>query len=332
MILHVTLISLIVIILGISGLKLYHWSTATADISFEHINQDEFISESEDFFATADIDKIEHYQDDGVLSVVMLGDDSLADYNDGSGIPYLVSEKVNQYQTTQVYNCCFPGSTMTASVNGLKKEENPDDSFSFYYTALCILNNNYTLLYEGLESSSMIDSTYACKIQTLEDLDFNKIDIIVLSYGARDYLCNRQVIPVSDSEELAFTQDQTIYTDSLRQGIRWIKSAYPQIQFVVMSPTFCYYETPDGSLLGCDVNRNQVNANMADYMVCSKISCVMENVTFLDNYWGIPIHSDNAEEYLTDSSIFPNAKGRELIADKLANVLNTKIYYKRSED
>lgn len=323
---HIIMISLIVIVLGISAIKLYHWSTATAEISLENINTEDFISESEDFFATADISKIENYQDDGILTVVMLGDASLLDYEDGSGIPYLVGQKVSEKQEISIYNCCFPGATMTSSKPGLD-ETNGDDAFSFYYTSLCILNDVYVILNEGLETSTIADQTFRTKVQTLEDIDFNKVDVIVLSYGAQDYLQDRYVIPEGDSEEQLFTQNPVIYTDALRQGIEWIRLAYPQIQFIVMSPTFCYFEEENGDLSDCDVRRNQVNANMADYMVCSKIAAVNENVTFLDNYWGIPINSDNAPEYLTESHVYPNAKGRELIAEKLANVLTTKVYY-----
>lgn len=323
---HIVMISTIIILLGISGIKLYYWSTATTQISLEDIKQEDFISESEDFFATVDVQKIDNYQDDGILTVVMLGDASLSDYEDGSGIPYLVSEKIRESQNICVYNCCFPGSTMTSSRQSLN-EENPNDAFSFYYTSLCILNNTYILLQEGLAHATIADHTFQNTIQTLQDIDFTKVDIIVLSYGANDYLQDRQVIPEQNTEEQPFTQNSTIYTDALRQGIQWIKMAYPQIQFVVMSPTFCYYEEKNGSLTGCDIHRNQVNANMADYMVCSKIAAVNENVTFLDNYWGIPINNENAAEYLSENNLYPNAKGRELIADKLANVLATKIYY-----
>ena len=62
-------------------------------------------------------------------------------------------------------------------------------------------------------------------------------------------------------------------------------------------------------------------------MISAKSAAVQMNATYLDNYWGIDINAENADNYLTDSTTYPNADGRKLIADKLSETINEKIYY-----
>lgn len=323
---HIILISLIVFVIGLTAVKIIRWSNSSDDIDFDAINTDEFMSESEDFYVTKEISQIENYVDDGILTVVMLGDESLMSYEDGSGVPERVQELLKEEQKIQVYNCSFQGATMSTQNEGFDGTYG-EDAFSFYYTAMCILNDTYLLLDQGLETTKAKDSYYEKHIDTLKSIDFSTVDVIVLSYGIQDYLQSRYVVPANDTTEQIFTQDSTIYTDALIQGIEWIRMTYPQIQFVVMSPTFCYYVEEHGEKSNCDVRKNDVNAVMSDYMVCGKVAAVSINVSYLDNYWGIPIHAENAEEYLTDSPYYPNAKGRDLIAKKLSSVLQSKIFY-----
>lgn len=324
---HIILISLILFVICLTAIKIIRWSTSSSEIDFSEIDMNEFMSESEDFYATKDISNIENYEDDGILTVVMLGDDSLQEYADGSGVPEQVRSLLEKEQPVEIYNCNFHGATMTSKNEGFDGTYG-EDAFSFYYTSMCILNDTYLILDKGLETTQHKDAFYEKHIDTLKSIDFSKVDVIVLSYGAEDYLLSRYVVPANDTTEQIYTADSTIYTDALIQGVTWIQMAYPQIQFVVMSPTFCYYVETNGELSDCDIRHNDVNGVMSDYMVCGKVAAVQINTTYLDNYWGIPIHSENAKEYLTESTTYPNADGRALIAKKLAHVLQTKIYYK----
>lgn len=325
--LHIILISLILLVIALTLFKIIRWSKSSSNVDLGKYDMDEFLSESEDFYATKEISKIEKYEDDGILTVVMLGDTSLQSYEDDTGIPEQVQKLVSDTQPVEIYNCNFQGATMSTQNEGFDGSYG-DDAFSFYYTAMCILNDTYLILEQGLETATHKDNFYQAHIEQLKEIDFSKVDIIVLSYGAEDYLKSRYVVPANEEAEQIYTQDPTIYTDALIQGIEWIHMTYPQIQFIVMSPSFCYYPETDGSKSNCDIRRNDVNAVMSDYMVCGKVAAVSINVTYLDNYWGIPIHAENAETYLTDSTTYPNALGRELIAKKLAHVINTKVYYK----
>lgn len=316
---HIILISIIVLLFSSSFIKLYLWDKSSADIQTEDIKDTDFDTETEDFYVAVDPARIESHPDDGITTILMLGDSSLDDYADNTGIPTLVRETTD----ATVYNCSFANSTMATHYAGYDGSYG-NDAFSFYFLSMCIMNNLYTLQHQGLDTATITNDSFAGKLDLLESLDFQSIDIIVLSYGAEDYLLGHEV---QDLEYIG-SYRSTVYTEALAQGIDWIRSAYPHIQFIVMSPTFCCYPEDDGTYSAGDTRKNAADATLAHYMISAKNIAVQKNVTFLDNYWGINIHADNASEYLTESSTYPNAKGRQMIANKLATTITEKIYYK----
>ncbi len=320
-IMHIILLSIIVVLFGSSFVKLYLWDKSSAEIQTNDINEAEFDTETEDFYVTVDPEKITNYIDDGVTTILMLGDSSLNDYADGSGVPTLVREATDAV----IYNCNFANSTMSTHNPGYDGSYG-NDAFSFYYLSLCILNDVYELQHLGLQTATISDETFSNKLDLLEDIDFNTIDIIVISYGAEDYLLSREVETLISPD----TYRSTIYTEALAQGIDWIRMAYPQIQFIVMSPTFCCYPENDGSYSTSDTRKNDVDATLANYMIAAKNIAVQKNVTYLDNYWGINIYAGNADSYLTESSTYPNAEGRKMIAEKLTTTITEKIYYNKN--
>ncbi|MBQ7943845.1 MAG: SGNH/GDSL hydrolase family protein [Lachnospiraceae bacterium] len=317
---HIILLSAIVLLFAASFIKLYLWDKSSAEIPTDDFSAENFDTETEDFYVTVDPDRIENHTDDGITTIVMLGDSSLNDYTDESGVPALVREATE----ATIYNCSFANSTMSTQNTGFDGTYG-NDAFSFYYLSMCIMNNIYQIQHTGLESATIKDETFSNKLDLLESIDFNTVDIIVVSYGAEDYLLSREV----ETLEIPTTYRSTIYTEALAQGIDWIRMAYPHIQFIVMSPTFCCYPEEDGTYSAGDTRKNDVDATLANYMIAAKNIAVQKNVTFLDNYWGIDIHAGNADAYLTESSTYPNADGRKMIADKLTTTITEKIYYEK---
>lgn len=317
---HIGMISVIVIIFATIAIKLFLWDNSAEEIPVEIFDTNVFDTEPEDYYYTVDTSTIKNYTDDGELTVVMLGDDSIKEHSDGSGIPSLVAKDT---QAT-TYTCSFPD--MTIATQNMEFDVNYGyDAFSFYYTALCISKNDYAFLRDVLPTLPATDRTadYESALATLENIDFNTVDVMVISCGAQDYLKGYTQVNTIFPESYISNS----YVDSIMQGINWIREAYPQIQFVLMSPTFCYYVEEDGSYANCDVKKNADNGTLADYMISAKSAAVQMNATYLDNYWGIDINADNAEQYLTGNTTYPNADGRKLIADKLSKTINEKIFY-----
>lgn len=271
-------------------------------------------SESEDYFTAMDPELLADREDDG-LYILFLGDDIFTYGDTDTSIPNQVAEATG----ATVYNCAFSGSTL-ASKNLVFDEEYCNDVFSFSRLAYCIKSGDFTLVDYYKELADIYDGSYDEAINTLKNIDFNQIDVICLGYGTYDYLNGYMTTDVNNASAA------NAVTGALTTGITAIREAYPHIRFVVMSPTFCYYDEGDGTLSQGDIRRVGItDETLGGYIVAMKAICVELNVSFLDNYFGIPLNAETAQQYL-DDAIHVNDTCRKLIADKVINYIKTKMY------
>lgn len=272
-------------------------------------------SESEDYFVVMDQTLLEGREDDGELHILFLGDDIFTYGDSSQSIPNQVAAATG----AAVYNCAFPGSTLSLS-NPTFNESNCNDVFSFFMISLCINANDFSFMdyYKG--SADIYDSSFDSAIEQLKTIDFNKIDVIFLGYGTYDYLNGHM------TTDIANPLAPNAVTGSLDAGISTIQQLYPHIRFVLMSPTFCYYDEGNGTLTQADIRRvGSTNETLGGYIVAMKAMCVELNISFLDNYFGIPLNAETAQQYLVDA-VHVNDECRKLIADRIINYIKTKMY------
>lgn len=271
--------------------------------------------ESEDYFVAMDPSLLEGREDDGELHILFLGDDIFTYGDSTQSIPNQVASATD----ATVYNCAFPGSTLSLSTPTFD-ESNCNDVFSFAMIALGINANDFLFMDYYKESADIYDSTFDHTIEQLKSIDFNKIDVIFLDYGTYDYLNGHMTTDITSPMALHAV------TGSLNAGISAIQQSYPHIRFVLMSPTFCYYDEGDGTLTQADIRRvGSTNETLGGYIIAMKAMCVELNISFLDNYFGIPLNAETAQQYLVDA-IHVNDECRKLIADKVINYIKTRMY------
>lgn len=295
-------------------IKVIIWNNGTD----YHFNGPEDLSsldaESEDYFTAMDPELLAGREDDG-LYILFLGDDIFTYGDTDTSIPNQVAEATG----ATVYNCAFSESTL-ASKNLVFDEEYCNDVFSFSRLAYCIKSGDFTLVDYYKERADIYDSSYDEAIDTLKSIDFDQIDVICLGYGTYDYLNGYMTTDVNN------TSAANAVTGALTTGITAIREAYPHIRFVVMSPTFCYYDEGDGTLSQGDIRRVGItDETLGGYVVAMKAICVELSVSFLDNYFGIPLNAETAQQYL-DDAVHVNDTCRKLIADKVINYVKTKMY------
>lgn len=315
---HIFFLSVIAIIFIIAVVKLIIWNNGT---KFEVSDTSENLNtEVEDYFVTMDPALLEGREDDGVTTIVMLGDDILSSQRGEDGVATLVKESTN----STVYNCSFEGSSMASAKAVMDLDNHPMDAFSAYRISSCIATEDFQLLDYALANLEEPESYFADTIELLRNMDFNNVDIIMLHYGVNDYLAGRVTTNIYDPNDVASV------TGSLAYTIETIQNKYPHIRIVVSSPTFCYYEEEDGTLVGSDLRKtgdNDLNTlgSLGDYMIAMKVICVERNVTFIDNYYGVNINTETAQQYLEDN-VVPNKEGRKMLADHISDVVNNKLY------
>ena len=305
---HIVILSAIFIILGLSIWKLAVWNLGT-DSEISSDTTDVIIeAENEDYIVYADKSLQEEYED-GITTVLMLGDNILSDYQKSDG----VANQLASLTGATVYDCSFSNMRL-ASQSPVYDATIPNDAFSFYYLANCIATGDYTTLYESLPTLTGANDSFTDTIKTLEGLDFDKIDVITILYGPSDYLNGKLVSNPGDTKDIAS------YSGSIASGISLLQEAYPHIRIVFVSPNYCMTTDENGESVSSDLYSNDYG-RLVDYMIAAKNVAVEYNFTFLDNYWGLGINSANYEDYLEDNYLYPNGAGRTLIAQRIAEIV-----------
>ncbi|MCM1537149.1 MAG: SGNH/GDSL hydrolase family protein [bacterium] len=253
-------------------------------------------------------------RDDKETQILFLGDDILTYGSQESSIPVRTAAATG----ATVYNCAFPGSSFASRYETFN-EEYCTDVFSFVRIAYCIKSGDFTLLDAYKTEADIYDPSFDTAVTQLQMIDFNQIDMIFLGYGTHDYL-NGYATAAADNQKSVTSMTGALYT-----GIDVIHEAYPHIRFIVLAPTFCFYDEGNGTLSPGDVRRvGASDENLGGYVVALHAMCELAGSSFLDTYFGIPLSAENAQEYLVDN-IHVNDEVRRLIADRVIDFIENKL-------
>ncbi len=304
---HILLLAAILIIAAIAAIKLAIWNKGVkSDFDPDNIAEG-YDVEALDTIIPLSESKLEGHEDDGVTTILCLGNNPLTDETGEKGLTSLLSSKTNAI----VYNGGFPESTVAARYSSYN-EGYPRDNFNLPYVAQSICTGDFS----RLESAAAIEenSLYMQTVETLKSIDYSKIDMIAIIYDGTDYLAGIPSDNPNDPHELS------AYTGGLRVAIETIQETYPYIRIVVMSHTYAQSIDADG---------NYQNGGMADlgngalphYLIKEIDVAISCGVSIIDNYYGT-INEDNYLDYMIDN-IHLNDAGREAMADRLAEFVNT---------
>lgn len=304
---HILLLAAILIIAAIAVAKLVIWNIGTkSDFNPDTISKETDVEALDTIIPLSD-SKLEGHEDDGITTVLCLGNNPLTDETGEKGFTSLLASKTN----ATVYNGGFPASTIGTRYSAYNAEY-PKDNFNLPYVAQSICTKDFS----GLEAAAAAEqeSIYKETVETLKSIDYGKVDIIAIVYDGADYLAGIPSDNPNDPYELS------AYTGGLRTAIETIQNTYPYIRIVVMSHTFAQ---------SIDANGNYQNGGSTDlgngalphYLLKEidvSISC---GVSIIDNFYGT-INELNYRDYMIDN-IHLNDAGRNIMADRLAEFINT---------
>ncbi len=308
--LHIALIALILLI-GIFGLiRLLLWNRGNDSGYDPNEVTTEFDTEPEDYFVPQSSDTVSLQKDDGVTSILLLGNGALAATKKEEDS---IGRQLEALTGGKVYDASINHSYL--SVKNMPYDESyPADVFSLYWIAQCIASGDYTLLEDHAriwDGDPYVQET----VEMLKSLDMTAIDTIVIMYDSHDYEAERILAGPYD-DTLAAT-----CCGCLQQALLLLQQAYPQARIIVSSPFFAYIEDGDGKLQpGSILNMGQ--GTLADYMIAYKNIAVNANVSFIDHYFGT-ITEDNYEKYLEDDKEHLNGSGRTAIAKRIASFIGS---------
>lgn len=305
---HLILLAVIVLIIIFCAVKLYIWNKGVPSDYDPNRQTTDFDTEAMDYIIPLAPDKLEGREDDGVTTILCLGDDPFS-LDQGSGG---LAEQIAAKTGATVYNGSFTGTTMAVQF-----EDYNDgyilDAFAFVNVAKSLASGNFDLL--STAASYSFDQAFPQTVSTLESIDMNSLDMICIMYDGSDYINRR---PCEDPNH---PDNPQTYTGALRSGIQAIQEAWPHIRIVVMSHTFCRNVNEEGNFENGD-RVDLGNGTLSHYLQKELDTTSELGVSFIDNFYG-SINEDNYLDYMTDYIHFNDA-GRELLATRFAECIFPK--------
>ena len=307
---HVILISLIVILLGISAFRLYKWNQGEQIYVDPNADTSQFDVEALDSIMPLPPAKQAGHTYDDELSILFLGDFNIAAMPDKEdSFPNLVASLTG----ATVYNGAFPNCSLAAKNLNFTESDEPSDAFSLPYIAEAICSGDFSLQTSIIEAYRSDGITSQAALKTLKDVDYNSIDVLCIAYSATDYLFQRGVENPEDPYEIC------TYTGALRTAIEKIQQTYPFMRIIVMSPCYVYVTNEDGSVIESGTT-NFGHGALPHYLLKEIDVCTELAVSIVDNFYGT-INQDNYKEYYSDDPYYSSEVGRKKMAERFSEAL-----------
>lgn len=309
---HYIFLIAIVLLMGLVIFKIYQWNKGTAsDYDPNHIDTS-FDSEVLDVVFPIMPAALAAQKDDGVQTILCLGNDTFADDRDSKdSLTSMIAEKAaDKDLNVSVINGSFAGTTIS-NEDQFITDETLSDMFNLYWVVTALCEQDFTYQRNALTKVGE-DNNYGEILDELEALDMSAVDTLVVFYDGSDYQLDRHVTDPS------YEMNTSTYVGALSSSLKLFQETYPQARIIVLSPTYMQFVDENGDLQNGDTYNNG-NGAMPNYLL-NLIDVTQEySVTVIDNYYG-SISEDNYKKYL-DDAIHLNKKGREMIADRLVAIL-----------
>lgn len=152
-----------------------------------------------------------------------------------------------------------------------------------------------TLTYNGMEYVPDM-------IKSLETVDFDKVDTVLLKYGMNDY---HSGVPTEE------------YIKSIDQGIATLKRRNPAVRVIVLTPSFSWY--PDR---GSTCAENDFGGGVLEAYVDALVAYGKEEVVeVIDQYHGTYDATTYDWADVTQDGLHPNEKGVEILIGQIITYL-----------
>ncbi len=258
----------------------------------------EFDVETMDHIQPMDTSRFEGIEDDGVTTILCLGNSPFADNKGENGLAQTIAKKMNGI----AYDGSF-ANTYQTMYNKTYQETYKPDGLSLYSIASAIASGDFSLVERV---AATIGETEVETAAMLKNLDYTTVDMLLIMYDLSDYLGNRPLYNQTDKN------DVITWTGALNASLELIEEAYPHIRTVVLSMPACG-ATVDGYYIDGD-KLDLGNGTIPDYLNYEMNVILANGVSYIDNYYGV-ITVENKDEYLVDEYHL-NQKGIEAIADR----------------
>lgn len=310
---HFVLLGAAVLFIGIIAYRVMHYGN--------FVSQEEIFSDGMGVYEEETFDEIIPLMDENLqpipldysdgLTILAFGNSPLADDRDSENS---LANMIARQAGANVINCAVSSSYLAAQSPIFDANSAPMDIYTFYWLSVVAIgvdmDKPFSAAAEALGENIPPD---AAKVyNTLQNVDMNTVDAILIMYDASDYMMGNPTYNPGDLTDI------TYFSGNLEAGIELIQRDYPKIRIIIMSPTYAYAVDDNGKYISSE-DMSYGEAYLSDYHAGQYFTSLSRNVTFVDNLYGT-FTEENADEYLSDN-LHLNMKGRQAVADRFVDAL-----------
>ena len=242
--------------------------------------------------------------------IVCLGDSIIGNVRDETSVTSVMEEILNE----PVLNGALGGTCMSKS-NVEHRNTFYEDSVNMCAIADAIAYNDFSVQLFDISGNTFALDYFKEALQELAKVDFSEVEILFIEHATNDYNAGRPLDNLSDP------YDVYTYGGALRYSIEKIKETYPDMKIVLVTPTYCYFQS-DGQRAGDSENSDFGYGPLENYANLQIQIAGEYGLDVVDDFHNLGINAQNVDEY-TEDGLHLNEKGRALMAKAMADYVTS---------
>lgn len=295
---HLIFFIVILVLFLFAIVRLWLWNKGEESQYDPNEDTSQFDVETMDHIQPISSSRLEGHVDDGVTTLLCLGNSPFADNRGEGGLAQALAAKVNGV----AYDASFADSFQSLK-NETYQADYPNDGVSLYSIAQALSTGDFSTMETA--AASLSDEAVET-VQMLKELDLSTVDMLIIMYDLSDYIDHRPLYDPNNDSNLV------TWSGSLNASLELIEKAYPHIRTVILSTPACG-KTIDDFYVDGDIH-NLGNGTIPDYLNYQMNVILNNGVSYIDVYYGV-ITVDKRKEYLVNDYHL-NEKGIQAIADR----------------
>lgn len=244
--------------------------------------------------------------DENVVQIVAFGDSILGLVRDDTAVP----ARLQALTGKTVYNAALGGTSAARGGND-RRMDMARGSLSLVGLTRAVGAEDFSVQQSARIRESNTEY-FPEAVDGLTKVDFSQVETVLIQYGLNDYHVGT---PIENPEEPC---DEYTYLGALRASIDTLKKVNPDLRIILLTPTYAWYIAYEQTCEEIDFG----GGTLSDY-VDAEIRMAQElDVEIVDLYHDVYSceSGENWEAYTIDG-IHPNEAAREMLAERIAEVL-----------
>lgn len=204
--------------------------------------------------------------------------------------------------------------TINMGLGGTSMSVHPNksfDTYAFHSLVDAIISSDFSAQQEAL-GDSVIPGYFAEKLDKLEAMDWNEVDIITVMYGSNDW-----GKPIDNKDDL---MDINTFKGAGRSSLEKLLNHFPHLELLFIPTIYRFW--PDYNDVDTDTSVNGLGIRPYEYSDAMTALAKEFKFPHADTLYGLGINKYNRHLYFSRiDGTHPNKLGTEKIGQKVAKTL-----------